>query len=78
MKFSRNWAAEDVLSFRVRAGNWLGPSGLCNTVEAIVNHVQPGGLRCKVVASSGGGAPVMCAPRYERTAKLSRRMAVTV
>ena len=49
---------------RVRAGNWLGPSGLCNTLEAIVNHVQPAGLQCRVVASSGGGAPVLCTSRY--------------
>ena len=48
---------------RVKAGSWLGPSGLCNTLEAVVNHVQPAGLQCKVVASSGGGAPVICTPR---------------
>lgn len=48
---------------RVKAGNWLGPSGLCHTVEALVNRVQPGGLQCKVVATSGGGAPVLCTSR---------------
>jgi hypothetical protein len=45
---------------RVKAGDWLGPSGLCNTLEALVNRVQPGGLHCRVVATSGGGAPVLC------------------
>lgn len=48
---------------RVKAGNWLGPSGLCSTLADMVNRVQPGGLQCRVVATSGGGAPVLCTSR---------------
>ena len=48
---------------RVRPGDWLGPSGLCHTLGMLVNATQPGGLRCCVVASVGGGAPVLCVPR---------------
>ena len=36
---------------RVKAGSWLGPSGLCNMLETIVNHVQPARPLCRVVAS---------------------------
>ena len=52
--------ASDAFLCRVTVGNWLGPSALCHTLESVVNHVQPAGLQCRVVASSGGGAPVMC------------------
>ena len=48
---------------RVRAGDWLGPSGLCAALEGLVNRTQPGGLRCRVAASVGGGAPTLCIPR---------------
>ena len=55
--------ASDIFLRRVTVGNWLGPSALCHTLESVVNHVQPAGLQCRVVASSGGGAPVMCTTR---------------
>lgn len=55
--------ASDIFLCRVTVGNWLGPSALCHTLESVVNHVQPAGLQCRVVASSGGGAPVMCTTR---------------
>ncbi|EIE27123.1 peptidase C54 [Coccomyxa subellipsoidea C-169] len=47
----------------VKAGDWLGPSGLCHTLADMVNKVQPGGLQCRVVATFGGGAPVLCTSR---------------
>ncbi|CAL8470403.1 g9945 [Coccomyxa elongata] len=49
--------------YGVKAGDWLGPSGLCSTLADMVNKVQPGGLQCRVVATSGGGAPVLCTSR---------------
>lgn len=48
---------------RVKAGDWLGPSGLCSTLADMVNKVQPGGLHCRVIATSGGGAPVLSTSR---------------
>lgn len=49
---------------RVTVGRWLGPSTLCNTLEELVNKVQPGGLHVHVVASPGGGVPVLCRPKW--------------
>lgn len=51
---------------RVVPGHWLGPSTLCHTLQALCRERRPAGLRVRVVASAGGGAPVLatseCAP----------------
>lgn len=42
----------------VGIGEWLGPSPLCKTLEALANKHHPHlGLRVHVVADPGGGAP---------------------
>jgi len=52
---------------RVVPGHWLGPSTLCHTLEALCRQRRPAGLRVRVVATAGGGAPVLatseCGPR---------------
>ncbi len=57
---------------RVVPGHWLGPSTLCHTLEALCRQRRPGGLRVRVVATAGGGAPVLatseCGPRPSRSA----------
>ena len=40
-------------------GHWLGPSTLCHTLEALCRRRRPAGLRVRVVATAGGGAPVL-------------------
>ena len=47
------------LTRRVVPGHWLGPSTLCHTLEALCRRRAPAGLRVRVVASAGGGAPVL-------------------
>lgn len=44
---------------RVVPGHWLGPSTLCHTLEALCREHRPAGLRVRVVATAGGGAPVL-------------------
>ena len=50
---------------RLVPGQWLGPWVLCHALETCVNRVRPGGLSVHVVASPGGGAPVLYASRCE-------------
>lgn len=50
---------------RVRAGEWLGPSVLCKTLEAAVNATTAvSGLRVFVVAEPSGGAPTLYTSQY--------------
>ena len=45
---------------RVQPGEWLGPWVLCRTLQAAVNTGgQHCGLGLHVLASPGGGAPVL-------------------
>ncbi|KAK9830586.1 hypothetical protein WJX81_001612 [Elliptochloris bilobata] len=46
-------------------GHWLGPSTLCHTLEALCRRRRPAGLRMRVVASAGGGAPVLATAEIE-------------
>ncbi len=53
------------LFFRVRVGEWLGPSVLCKTLEAAVNAAPAlTGLRLTVVAEPSGGAPTLYTSQY--------------
>lgn len=57
------WDDNVIRMCRITVGQWLGPSTCCHAMHALVSKVKPGGLCTHIVASPGGGAPVLYSSR---------------